>query len=627
MRLEPGDQPDARRAWLAAWLRALLRWEVIPLYALLRFAYAVARRDVLVATVVAVLGSVTAVLVTYLVGRVVGASYDVASDRGVDGLAWLVAALVLGFVINSILPVLGQTAMVAVELKLNRTATRSSTEALLDPAGVAHLDDTTVQDGFASTRANNATPGLGVVAAIRMLASRVGLLLSAFVIGSLLTWWVPLVLVASTVHVEWYLTRRMDRELRVWHGEIEGQRKASYLFDLGLLDGPKEIRIFGLSHWMTQRYAVLWRTALAPVWRRRWRDAVATIAALSGHVVVHAGAVAVALLAAYRGDISLAHATTVLPLILMVPTYSDSWGIVQVRLSGAAFRVVQTLPAIIAERHPAPAGRRADLDSAPIREIRFDNVSFRYPGRDRDVLHNLDLIIPANQAVALVGVNGAGKSTLVKLLAGACRPTSGLITVDGLDLAALDAESLCTWQGRIAAIVQDFLRLPLSVADNVALAARGGDTQDSRIQEAAHRANAAPVVAALPAGWDTILDRNVAHGAELSGGEWQRIALARALHAVATGSAVLILDEPAAALDIRAEAALVDRYLDLTAGITSLIISHRFSVVRNGDLICVLADGRIVESGTHDELIGIDGRYAAMFRLQADRYADGATDA
>jgi ATP-binding cassette subfamily B protein len=253
----------------------------------------------------------------------------------------------------------------------------------------------------------------------------------------------------------------------------------------------------------------------------------------------------------------------------------------------------------------------------PAREIRFENVSFRYPGSDVDVLRDLDLTIRAHEALALVGVNGAGKSTLVKLLGGAYKPTTGRITVDGVDLSELDLKA---WQRRIAAIVQDFLRFPLSVTDNVVFGAVERADDEVALAKVARESGIDDVVRGLPDGWDTVLDKTFDGGVDLSGGEWQRIALARALFAVHAGAGVLVLDEPAAALDVRAEAELVERYLELTSGVASLIISHRFSVVRNADRICVLADGRITEDGTHEQLLEKGGTYAAMFRLQAERY-------
>jgi len=221
--------------------------------------------------------------------------------------------------------------------------------------------------------------------------------------------------------------------------------------------------------------------------------------------------------------------------------------------------------------------------------------------------------------MAVVGLNGAGKTTLVKLLARLYDPTSGAVWVDGQDLREVDPTD---WQRRIAAIFQDFLRYGLPARDNIGFGglAMAGDQQ--ALERAAAKAGVLDRIAALPAGWDTPLSRHFTGGADLSGGEWQRVALARALFAVEAGATVLILDEPTANLDVRAEAELYDRFLDLTRGLTTLLISHRFSTVRRADRICVIEDGAVREIGTHGELMALGGRYAEMFALQSQRFVD-----
>jgi ATP-binding cassette subfamily B protein len=306
---------------------------------------------------------------------------------------------------------------------------------------------------------------------------------------------------------------------------------------------------------------------------------------------------------------------------------STPYTVLQLGRGLTAYKAMVNVSQLISERHPECGDAEVDLTGAPREAIRFEQVSFSYPGSERKVFDGLDLELRAGEALALVGINGAGKSTLVKLLTGAYLPTSGRITVDGVDLATLTPASLGTWQRQIAAIVQDFARFPLPVGDNIGFGNIEQYGDQPPLVEAARRAGVDDLIENLPKGWDTILDRAWEGGADLSGGEWQRIALARALFAVQGGSRVLVLDEPAAALDVRAEARLVAEYLDLTRGVSSLIISHRFSVVRDAHRICVLDGGRIVESGTHDELLTTGGRYAAMFRLQADRYLGGDTDA
>jgi ATP-binding cassette, subfamily B, bacterial len=262
----------------------------------------------------------------------------------------------------------------------------------------------------------------------------------------------------------------------------------------------------------------------------------------------------------------------------------------------------------------------------PVHQIRFEQVSFRYDADGPLVLDRLDLTIPAGASLAVVGLNGAGKTTLVKLLCRLYEPEAGRITADGIDIRSFDG---AVWQRRIAAIFQDFVHFELPVRDNVGFGApellADDERGDAAITHALERAGALEFVTALPRGIDTPLSRQYTDGADLSGGQWQRIAIARALLAVDGGARVLVLDEPTAALDARAEVAFFERFLDLTSGATSVVISHRFSTVRRADRIAVLENGRVLEDGTHDELLARGGRYAELFTLQAARFAEEET--
>jgi ABC-type multidrug transport system fused ATPase/permease subunit len=224
------------------------------------------------------------------------------------------------------------------------------------------------------------------------------------------------------------------------------------------------------------------------------------------------------------------------------------------------------------------------------------------------VLDEFDLVIPAGTSLAIVGQNGAGKTTLAKLLCRLYDPQSGAIEIDGVDLRELSLES---WRGRVAAVFQDFTRFELSLRDNVAPSGAPDDVILSALEAAG-----ADRLARL----DTILARGYDGGTDLSGGQWQRIALARALAAVARGAGLVLLDEPTAQLDVRGEAEIFNRILAATRHCTTILISHRFSTVRHADRICVLEAGRVVELGTHDELMAKGGRYRTMFDLQAGRF-------
>jgi ABC-type multidrug transport system fused ATPase/permease subunit len=271
----------------------------------------------------------------------------------------------------------------------------------------------------------------------------------------------------------------------------------------------------------------------------------------------------------------------------------------------------------------AAASPEAPTPAAPERAgIRFEGVTFRYPGREADTLAGLDLHVPAGRSLAIVGANGAGKTTLVKLLCRLYEPQGGRILADGVDVREMDP---AVWRRRVAVIFQDFVHYHLPARENVgfgSLGSLGRPGADERLEEAAARAGALDVIRGLPRGWDTVLSRRFTGGVDLSGGEWQRVALARALFAVHGGADVLILDEPSANLDVRAEAALYERFLDLTEGLTTVLISHRFSTVRRADRIVVLEDGRVLEQGPHEALLARGGRYAALFALQAARFTD-----
>ncbi|MGW0230234.1 ABC transporter ATP-binding protein [Actinopolymorpha singaporensis] len=410
----------------------------------------------------------------------------------------------------------------------------------------------------------------------------------------------------------------------------EPLRRAGYLKRLAMMpEWAKELRIFGLAERLVDRFGVEWRQVMEQLWRTR-RVGYRVSGTLFGlALLANVAVMVIAARSALAGGLAIGSLAVLVQSMFGMSQLASQDGDVWIENGAVPVPDVLAHERLAATRVPTNVPSRT-ARGLPAREISFERVHFRYPGRESPVFTDLDLTIEAGRSLAVVGLNGAGKTTLTKLLTGLSLPQAGRIRVDGVDLADLEPMS---WRRSVAAIFQDFVHYPLPARDNIgfgaveALAAPGlADLSrvDEQIRAAARRAGADQILEGLPDGLDTYLSRRHTGGVDLSGGQWQRIALARAMAAVSAGARVLVLDEPTAHLDVRAEADLYDRFLDLTSGLTAIVISHRFSTVRRADRIVVLDGGRIVEDGTHDELLAANGRYASLFRTQALRYADEA---
>lgn len=400
---------------------------------------------------------------------------------------------------------------------------------------------------------------------------------------------------------------------------------AEYLRTTALDAAPaRELRIFGLSSWVRGRVGTTYLAAMRKLWGRRDRF----VYGLGLGLMLLTGGLGALLLThlsrqAASGQLSLTTFLTIFQACLLIVSLNFSGEDMQAMHGAASMKAILEL-----ERLAAAARAATDLPgavelapSAPAREVRFEQVRLRHHGSDHDVLRGVDLVIPAGQRLALVGLNGAGKTTLATVLSGLRAPTSGQVLVDGVDLADVDAT---TWQRRVAVLSQDFVRYPLTAYDNIGLGAPELIENRVAVAAAAERAGAKRVIDRIEGGWDAVLSPTLKHGIDLSGGQWQRIGLARALFAVAGGARVLVLDEPTSALDVRAEAALFSELIAMPSlrDITVILISHRFSSVRQAGRIVVLDDGVVAEDGDHESLVAEGGRYASLFAFQAALFND-----
>jgi ABC-type multidrug transport system fused ATPase/permease subunit len=486
------------------------------------------------------------------------------------------------------------------------------TDACVRPPGVGHLEDPQLTGDLTVARDFD----LGMTApplyiSMDFIASGLidllGGLASAVVLAAY-AWWAPLVLGGAWLATHWLL-----RESSVWRDrntpEVRGARRdAEYAYRLAV-DPPasKELRLFGLAGWVLDRF-VQRRTRLHALQyqatRLRERPVVwSLLLVLGANVVVFWS------LARAAADGGLGLGAVVVFAQCALGTSLIAFGGLNWALDGAAAPVaaVLRLESAMAGAGQLPSGKHPAAGT-PAREVRFRNLTFAYPG-GAPVLKGLDLVIPAGTSLAVVGQNGAGKTTLAKLLCRLYDPQEGAIEIDGIDLRQFDLDS---WRSRLTAVFQDFIRFDLPLRDNVAPAG----APDAVVQEALRSAGATDL-----APLDTVLARGYEGGTELSGGQWQRVALARTLCAVRLGTGVVLLDEPTAQLDVRGEAEVFDRVLAASRQCTTILISHRFSTVRHADHICVLEYGRVVELGTHEELMALGGRYRTMFDLQARRFA------
>ena len=538
----------------------------------------------------------------------------IIDNAGSTPYLWKLVALELGlFLLSDLL----SRAINLVDSLLGDLYTNQTSVDLMRHAATLdlyHFEDSEFYDKLERARRQTTSRSTLISQLLAQFQSTVTLVVLGVSVAAFNPWLILLLVVAviPSFIQENYFNQQVYSLTRSWTPE---RRELDYLRYIGASDTTaKEVKIFGLADFITERFRLLsmkyyYANRKLSIRRAGWGAFFSAVSALTYY-----GAYVLIIFQTVNGVITVGSLTF---------------------LSGAFRQMQQGLQSILSRFatigesalylqdlfdffniQPTIADRGGAIPFP--REVRigweFENVSFRYPNTEKYAIRNLSFKLPAGEKVALVGENGAGKTTLVKLLARLYEPTEGRILLEGRDLRDYE---LSTLRDNVGVIFQDFFRYQMTARENIVVGRVEESGNEERIVDSARKSLAEEVVTGLPAGYDQLLGRRFANSVDLSGGQWQKIALARAYMRDAQ---LLILDEPTSALDARAEYEVFQRFTELIAGKTAVLISHRFSTVRMADHILFLEYGGLVEEGSHEELIALGGRYAELFDLQAAGY-------
>jgi ABC-type multidrug transport system fused ATPase/permease subunit len=576
-----------------------------------------------VVVVTALLQGIGPTVVTLASARVIGLAPQLAGSPSA-GTAAAAALTVLGVALliersaAALTPVTTAYLSFRFAAALDRIRIHSCTAL----PGVEHFESRALADHLQAAGWSRSAPATLLERLITFIR-RGAMLAGSLLILVRLSWWVPLLISLSAVAVGVNDWRHAGRRTALQRERTTRLRYADYHREVAVdPTHAREVRLFGLGRWLAERQLRFWQEGTARIFadlhRQLGENSVLNL--LRGATLVVPVLVA---LARFRdGSISV---EVFAASVFALRTASNGMYVLE-GIPGGLRETIAFLPEVVAiERLPdrdprLHTGGRRSAPRTLVDGIRFEGVVFRYPDQTRPALDGLDLHLRPGRSLALVGENGAGKSTVVKLLCRLYDPDAGRITLDGTDIREFD---LAEFRRRFAVIFQDFARLPLAARDNLTAGFDEPGPDIETLRAAAGDAGAEDVFDALPHGWNTPLSREFG-GIDLSGGQWQRLALARLLLAKETRQPpILVLDEPTSALDVRVEADLYERFEQLTAGATTLLISHRFSTVRMADRVAVLEGGRIIEEGVHGHLVRAEGRYAELFELQARHFQPG----
>jgi ATP-binding cassette, subfamily B, bacterial len=547
--------------------------------------------------------------------RIIDAIVVHVAKRGplVAGFWWLVAlefglaglATILGRAIDYCDTLLADKYIFHISVRTMEHASRLDIASYEDPVFYDKLERARVQG----------TDRLGMIQAIgrglQQIITSVTLAAGIFVYSP----WLLLVLIAAVVPAFLGESHFAFLGYSLAFSQTPVRRQLDYLRILGASkESAKELKLFGLGPFLTAQFRGLskgiYQQNVSLARRRLWAGSLLSLLSTSGYYGTYAwviyqtvaGHLSVGVMTFLTG--AIAGASTNIQL-----TFSTFSGIADQAL------FLTDLLEFFGVRPAVRSRPDAVLAPRPIsRGFEFRNVSFVYPGTARPVLKSLNLRLEPGERIALIGENGQGKTTIVKLLTRLYDPSEGQILLDGVDLRDYNLEDLCS---QIAVIFQDFMRYDFTAAENIAVGQIREQRNRLKIEAAARKSLADGVIARLPRGYEQMLGRRFEGGVDLSLGEWQKVALARAY---LRDAQLLILDEPTASLDARSEHEVFERFAELTADKMAVLISHRFSTVRMADRILVLEDGRIAEEGNHAQLISRRGRYSEMFELQAASY-------